>query len=63
MYKVVIIPVSSEATAYPIYFVPTTDSMMVGPVGELVLEKDASTKRIYAPGTWKEVNISWVDDR
>jgi hypothetical protein len=53
--------------SYPNYY--TIDSgVKVGPAGELMLvaqEANDGTPlefRIYAPGTWKEINVDQVND-
>lgn len=68
--KVTIIPSDMGWTGnYPTYLVDSEGGVGVGPAGELLLvanfAKDANKKqlgpldfRIYAPGTWKEVNVT-----
>lgn len=66
MLKVTIQPLPVQDTGrYPTYYAVDTGSVKVGPAGELTLvasrEEGYPTEfRIYAPGTWKEVNIEPV---
>jgi hypothetical protein len=68
MLKVTIQPTEPVNGAYPTYYVEN-DGVNVGPGGELTLvaafsaEDGAPTEfRIYAPGTWKEINAEQVND-
>jgi len=67
--KVTIQPADLEFSGrYPTYFVPDAESVIVGPNGELKLVAESSGDgqtaefRIYAPGTWKEINVSTVSE-
>lgn len=52
---------------YPTYFVEQ-DGVHVGQAGELTLvagfdeDSNPTEFRIYAPGTWKQVNVEQVND-
>jgi hypothetical protein len=52
---------------YPVFYA-LDNGVKVGSIGELVLvsardEADKPTEfRIYAPGTWKEVNVEYVNE-
>jgi len=66
--KVTIQPTEPVNGAYPVYYVEH-DGVSVGEAGELILvssfnEEDDSpvSFRIYAPGTWKEINVEEVND-
>ena len=56
-----------NAGAYPVFYA-LNDGVNVGQAGELVLtsvvnrDGDPVEFRIYAPGTWKEVNAVLMDD-
>jgi hypothetical protein len=67
MLKVTIQPTNHIGT-YPTYYVES-DGVSVGMAGELTLvagfsDEDGTPSefRIYAPGTWKEINVEQVND-
>ena len=70
--KVTIQPTDHQGGLYPVFYA-LDDGVKVGEVGELVLVSARSTVvghasdvptefRIYAPGTWKEVNSEHLDE-
>jgi len=68
MLKVTIQPTVPVNGAYPVYYTEN-DGVNVGTGGELTLvagfsEEDGAPVefRIYAPGTWKEVNVEEVNE-
>lgn len=54
---------------YPTYYI-VNDGVVVGPAGDLTLismwhpdDNQVPVEfRIYAPGTWKEINATYVED-
>jgi len=68
MLKATIKPADHVNGAYPTYYVES-DGVNVGVGGELTLVAAFSDDgflpvefRIYAPGTWKEVNVEQVNE-
>lgn len=66
MLKVIIQPLPEVPGTYPTYFVKSRRNVQIGTAGELILVSQGSADnpqefRIYAPGTWKEVNVVPVD--
>lgn len=68
MLKVTIKPTVDVLGTYPTYYTEN-DGVNVGMAGELTLvagfnEEDGSARefRIYAPGTWKEINVEGVNE-
>ncbi len=65
--KVTIQPTNHPGGNYPVFYA-LEDGVHVGAAGELHLvagETDGGTPlefRIYAPGTWKEINVEQVND-
>jgi hypothetical protein len=66
--KVTIQPKDHQGGAWPVYYTED-DGVYVGPNGELQLVAGSSEEtgdpnefRIYAPGTWKEVNVEQIND-
>jgi len=67
--KVTIQPTGHDIGKYPTYFAFNgPKGITVGPAGELTLVAsrdqfgDPSEFRIYAPGTWREINVEEVND-
>ena len=62
--RVVIQPAGDYVGNYPVFYtMDQPKGVTVGPAGELILVAEenicdnASRFRIYAPGTWKEINV------
>jgi len=68
MLKVTIRPIEPVNGAYPTYYIEN-DGVNIGPAGELTLvasfsDEDATPVefRIYAPGTWAQIDAELVND-
>jgi hypothetical protein len=70
--KVTIQPTKHDSGNYPVFYA-LNDGVTVGPAGELKLvstrtgplaevEGLATEFRIYAPGTWREINVEEIVD-
>lgn len=65
--KVTIQPAGHDIGQYPVFYA-MEDGVHVGAAGELHLVADETNGgsplefRIYAPGTWKEINVEQVND-
>lgn len=60
--KVTIQPKPADGHLYPVYYT-ANDGVKIGLAGELTLTSELGKFRIYAPGTWAEIDAEIYSPR